>query len=264
MAVVPIDDILASAAVLDRLWPEERAAVGAMAPWRAREHLAGRALLRLLLTGPLGEAGARSPLVPEPGGRPRLPGFPRTGVSVSHSGPYVAAAVATGLDVGVDVQTPQEPSPGMLRRCCSPRTAARLAKLPPDRAARAFAEVWTVQEACVKANGTGLSGAPWRLPAEPGRPSGAWGGLRWQRLPWPATADPRHAAALAVAFGTPSADDGPPTPPSRSDFVPGPTPHSNSVSAPTPHSHFASAPPPGRGTARNRAGQDPAHRPAPR
>ncbi|CAM5322731.1 hypothetical protein STENM223S_10458 [Streptomyces tendae] len=115
VAVVPIDDILASAVVLDRLRPEERAAAGAMAPWRAREHLAGRALLRLLLTGPLGEAGARSPLVPEPGGRPRLPGFPRTGVNVSHSGPYVAAAVATGLDVGVDVQTPKNRHP----ECCA-------------------------------------------------------------------------------------------------------------------------------------------------
>ncbi|WP_158075142.1 hypothetical protein [Streptomyces sp. CB02400] len=46
-----------------------------------------------------------------------------------------------GLDVGVDVQTSRVPSSGMLRRCCLPRTAAQPAKMPPDRAARAFAEV---------------------------------------------------------------------------------------------------------------------------
>ncbi|WP_217249609.1 4'-phosphopantetheinyl transferase superfamily protein [Streptomyces sp. AC602_WCS936] len=201
VALVPIDEMLSDTTALGRLRPEELRTAATMASWRAREHLVGRALLRDLLVGSLGEEGARSPLVPEPNGRPRLSASPATGVSVSHSGPYAAAAIGVGLDVGVDVQIPRAPSSGMLHRCCLPRTAARLAKMPLDRAARAFAEVWSVQEACVKAHGTGLSGAPWRVPVEPGQSAGAWGSLRWQRLPWPTAADARDPAALAFAFG---------------------------------------------------------------
>jgi 4'-phosphopantetheinyl transferase len=239
VALVPIDEMLSATAALDRLRPEELRAAAAMAPWRAREHLAGRALLRLLLVEPLGEEGARSPLVPEPNGRPRLPASPSTGVSVSHSGRYAAAAIGMGVDIGVDVQAPRAPSSGMLRRCCTPRTAARLAKMPPDRAARAFAQVWTVQEACVKARGTGLSGAPWRVPAEPDRPAGAWGGLRWQRLPWPAAAGARHTA-LALAFGPPPGTHtrrdrgagGPPPEPLREDPLPTTAPRRSAPSFP--------------------------------
>ncbi|MEU0914276.1 4'-phosphopantetheinyl transferase family protein [Streptomyces althioticus] len=202
-----VDRVLATPAALDRLRPEEHRAAAAMAHWRAREHLAGRALLRMLLAAPAGETVARGPVVPEPAGRPRLPGSPRLGVSVSHSGPYVAAAVGVGLDIGVDVQVPVPPSPGMLRRCCPARTAARLAGLPSDRSADAFARVWTVQEACVKARGTGLSGAPWRVRANPDEAAGSWGGLCWRRLPWPPSAG-AGAGALACAYGPARAGSG--------------------------------------------------------
>jgi 4'-phosphopantetheinyl transferase len=111
--------------------------------------------------------------------------------------------------------------------------------MPPDRAARAFAQVWTVQEACVKARGTGLSGAPWRVPAEPDRPVGAWGGLRWQRLPWPAAAGARHTA-LALAFGPPPGTHtrrdrgagGPPPEPLREDPLPTTAPRRSAPSFP--------------------------------
>ncbi|MGA4803265.1 4'-phosphopantetheinyl transferase superfamily protein [Streptomyces lavendulocolor] len=202
LALARSDRVLAAPRVLDRLRPEERRAAAGMPPWRAAEHLAGRALVRHLLAGLLGEEGARGPVVPEPGGRPRLPGSPGTGISVSHSGPYAVAAVGAGADVGVDVQVPVPPSPRMLRRCCAPRTAARLTAMEPGPAALAFARVWAVQEACVKARGTGLAGAPWRVPADPDAPAGAWGSLRWCRLPRPAGAGP-EPAALACAFGPP-------------------------------------------------------------
>ncbi|MEU9801480.1 4'-phosphopantetheinyl transferase superfamily protein [Streptomyces sp. NPDC051000] len=202
LVVARAERVMTDAAALGRLRPEEHRAAADMAPWRGREHLAGRALLRLLLAEVRGEEDARGPVVPEPAGRPRLPGSPRTGVSVSHSGPYTAAAVGDALDVGVDVQVPRPPSTGMLRRCCPPDTAARLASMPPHRAARAFARVWTVQEACVKARGTGLPGAPWRVRADPDGPDGTWDALRWLRLPWPAGAG-TGTAALACAFGPP-------------------------------------------------------------
>ncbi|MGY1496677.1 4'-phosphopantetheinyl transferase family protein [Streptomyces sp. QTS52] len=200
LVLARVDRVLATPAALDRLRPEEHRTAAHMATWRGREHLAGRTLLRLLLAKVMDEEEARGPVVPEPAGRPRLPGAPHTGVSVSHSGPYTAAAVGDGLDIGVDVQVPRSPSPGMLRRCCPPETAARLASMESDNAAHDFARVWTVQEACVKARGTGLSGAPWRVPADPEGPDGTWGPLHWRRLAWLAAAG-TETAALACAFG---------------------------------------------------------------
>ncbi|MFE5035963.1 4'-phosphopantetheinyl transferase family protein [Streptomyces sp. NPDC056683] len=194
------DAVLSALEAVDRLRPEEYRSAATMAPWRGREHLAGRALLRLLLAEVAGEEDARAPVVPEPAGRPRLPGSPGTGVSISHSGSYVAAAVGAGLDVGVDVQVARPPSPAMVRRCCTPRTAARLASMAPDRAARVFARVWTVQEACVKAHGTGLSGAPWRVRAAPDGRAGTWGGLHWRRPPRPAAVC-AETITMACAFG---------------------------------------------------------------
>ncbi|WP_333746251.1 4'-phosphopantetheinyl transferase family protein [Streptomyces sp. IBSBF 2950] len=221
VALAPADAVLAAPAAVQRLRPEEYRSAAGMAAWRAREHLAGRALLRLLLAETAGEAGARAPVIPEPGGRPRLPGFPDTGVSISHSGPYAAAAVATGLDVGVDAQVPRPPSAALLRRCCAPGTAARLASQPPERAAVAFARIWAVQEACVKARGTGLSGAPWRVRAGPEGQDGSWGALQWRRPPWhdAAGAEP---VAVACAFGPPEAHPAHPAdaPRSRPDPAP--------------------------------------------
>jgi 4'-phosphopantetheinyl transferase len=198
VALARTDALLATPAALDRIRPEEYRSAAAMAAWRSREHLAGRALLRLLLAEVTGEQDARAPVIPEPAGRPRLPGSPRTGVSISHSGPYAAAAVGVGLDVGVDVQMPRPPSPAMVRRCCSPETALRLAPLSPERAAAAFARIWTVQEACVKARGTGLSGAPWLVRAEPDGQAGTWETLLWRRSPWSAS-EGSDTAALDCA-----------------------------------------------------------------
>ncbi|MGC9500923.1 4'-phosphopantetheinyl transferase family protein [Streptomyces sp. WG7] len=204
VALALADTVLATPRAVKRLRPEECRSAASMAAWRAREHLAGRALLRLLLAEVAGEEDARAPVVPEPNGRPRLPDCQNTGVSISHSGPYAAAAVATGLDVGVDAQVPRPPSAALLRRCCAPGTAARLANLPSERAALAFAQVWTVQEACVKARGTGLSGAPWRVRADPDGQAGTWGALHWRRPPWH-DAVGAEPVALACAFGPPEA-----------------------------------------------------------
>ncbi|MFD4504848.1 hypothetical protein [Streptomyces sp. NPDC058457] len=64
VALPPVDAVPATPAAVWRLRPEEyRSAVG-MAAWRAREHLAGRALLRLLLAEVADEEDARAPAVP--------------------------------------------------------------------------------------------------------------------------------------------------------------------------------------------------------
>ncbi|MFF5425405.1 MULTISPECIES: 4'-phosphopantetheinyl transferase family protein [unclassified Streptomyces] len=182
--------------------PADHADMSARAPWRRRQSLAARGLLRALLAEvcpgtedvPL-TAGAR--------GRPVLEGLPGLGVSLSHDGAddasggdLVAAAVAPGRRVGVDVQLPPGPdlSPGLIRRCLRER-AAELSRLPADRRALEFAWVWTVQEACVKADGTGVAGRPWSLDV-PVRPrTGTAGDLTWIAL--------RHLSVhpVSCAFG---------------------------------------------------------------
>ena len=74
-------------------------------PLRRRQYLAGRALLRELLghwpgVDPTTEIRAR------PGQAPTLPAWPSLRLSVSHSGPLVAAAVAD-QPVGIDVEEPR-------------------------------------------------------------------------------------------------------------------------------------------------------------
>ncbi|WP_052489790.1 4'-phosphopantetheinyl transferase superfamily protein [Streptomyces sp. 150FB] len=149
--------------------------------WRAERFLAGRATLRRLLSEvrpDLADAAVR----PGVRGRPCLAGHPDVGVSISHDGGLSAAAVAPGRRVGVDVQLPpDEPYEGMLRRCLKGH-AAQLEGLSAPELARELAWIWTVQESCVKAAGTGLAGRPWTIAVTPGHRHGRWGRYRWASL----------------------------------------------------------------------------------
>jgi len=161
-------------------------AAAAMPRWRAREHLAARILLRQLLAGALGDRAAQAPVRATAGGQPYLPGLPGIGVSLSHAGDLVSTAVSTsGGAVGVDVEPPRDPDPALASRCCGPAAAAALAAWPAADRSAEFSRMWTVKEACVKARGRGLAGAPWRVPVWPGQRSGTWDGLRWRSLPLP-------------------------------------------------------------------------------
>lgn len=160
---------------------EDLARAGRLPHWRAREFLAGRAALRRLLREVCPEL-ADAPVRPDASGRPRLAGRPDVGISVSHDGGITAAAVAPGRHVGVDVQLPaRDPPDGLLRRCLGEH-APRIARLPAPQRARELAWVWTVQESCVKAAGTGLAGRPWSVGVPPGRLRGRWGPYRWVSL----------------------------------------------------------------------------------
>ncbi|WP_396122726.1 4'-phosphopantetheinyl transferase family protein [Actinokineospora sp. UTMC 2448] len=146
---------------------------------RAERH-ASRALLGVLLDA-VGAGAQRLSRLDS--GRPVLPDRPDLAVSLSHSGGTVAAAVARGRSIGVDVQIPLDPSPGLLARCCGTAAARRLSDAPRPVRARAFARVWSVQEACVKATGEGLAGAPWRIPVGIDECGGDWRGHRWHVIP---------------------------------------------------------------------------------
>ncbi|MER5527456.1 4'-phosphopantetheinyl transferase superfamily protein [Streptomyces sp. NPDC002677] len=160
---------------------DDLAQAAGLLPWRAEEFLAGRATLRRLIREVRPDL-ADTAVRPDPQGRPCLVGHPDVGVSVSHDGGLSAAAVAPGRRVGVDVQLPPDrPSEGLLRRCLNGH-AAQLEKLPAPERARELAWVWTVQESCVKAAGTGLAGRPWTIPVTPGHRHGRWGRYRWASL----------------------------------------------------------------------------------
>jgi 4'-phosphopantetheinyl transferase len=176
----------------------DEAAAAVLPAWRVPEYLACRGLLRRLLTDTVGPDAAGTPLRARPGGQPYLAGHPDIGISMSHSGGTVAAAVGVGHPVGVDVQAPTAPSAGLVARCCTPDVADALAALPPARRDIELAAIWAVQEACVKAAGTGLSGAPWRIPVGYGQATGAWGAYRWRALRGP---DVPPAACAYAAEG---------------------------------------------------------------
>ncbi|MER7109837.1 4'-phosphopantetheinyl transferase family protein [Streptomyces sp. NPDC000229] len=169
----------------------------ALPEWRAREFLAGRGLLRRLLTAVRPELAAGA-VVPDPRGKPWLRACPEVGVSVSHSRGALAAAVALGARVGVDVQRPESAvTASFARRLLGERGAEELAGLPAARAAEEVAWVWTAQEACVKADGRGLAARPWTVGMAPGARTGWWGPYRWIAL------RERSATPLSCAFGPP-------------------------------------------------------------
>lgn len=181
--------------------PADLARADGMSAWRAREFLAGRAALRQLLHIVL-PGRDTAPVRRGERGEPRLAGHPDVGISVSHDGAEVAAAVAPGRWVGVDIQCPPPKAPErLLRRCLRERTE-QLAGLPPPDRARELAWVWTVQEACVKAAGTGLAGRPWTIDVPIGHRRGRWHTYTWTSL--------RDASAtpLSCAFRDLPGDEG--------------------------------------------------------
>lgn len=162
--------------------------------WRVPERLAARALLRHLVAEVAGERAAASPLAARAGGQPYLATRPDLGVSVSHAGGWVAAAVRPGGPVGVDVQVPLPVREGLLERCCTPSARRELARLSGPVRDEEFAWIWSVQEACVKAAGAGVAGRPWTIPVEVGQLAGRWRGFRWSALrgAWPVPVSCAH------------------------------------------------------------------------
>ncbi|MFE7855674.1 4'-phosphopantetheinyl transferase family protein [Streptomyces sp. NPDC057403] len=153
----------------------------ALSPRRAAERLAARRALRGLLAARFPEA-QDADVVYSRHGRPALAGRPDIGISVSHEGDAVAACAALGHAVGLDVQhPPPSVTDSLLRRCARGRAEA-LSRLPERLRAREFAWLWTVQEACVKAAGTGLAGRPWAIDVPLPALRGTWGTHHWISL----------------------------------------------------------------------------------
>ncbi|SFW81417.1 4'-phosphopantetheinyl transferase family protein [Amycolatopsis australiensis] len=187
LAAAPADEALAALPVPEWATREARG----LAPRRAREYLAVRALYAHLVTEV--DGGPASPLARTARGAPVVPGRPGLRVSLAHSDEVVAVALGRGRAVGVDVQDAGLPGPAMLRRCC-PAEAGRMTA-DPAAGGRDFARVWAAQEACVKATGQGIAGRPWRIPVTAAAVTG-----RWQDLTWTQLRGRESASALCCAF----------------------------------------------------------------
>jgi 4'-phosphopantetheinyl transferase len=99
------DDVLAS--FIGWLSPSETARYRAfLRPLRQRQFLIGRILLRQALGTLLGRAGRDICLLEQPGQAPRLlgTGSAGPGISISHSGPWVACAASVHSAVGLDIE----------------------------------------------------------------------------------------------------------------------------------------------------------------
>lgn len=174
-------------AVSDRLTappgghPDDVAAAVGMAGWRAEEFLAGRTLLRRLLAE-VAPGSEDLRVAPGPNGKPGLPDQADLAISIAHDAGHFAACVGVGRAVGIDVQQPAKHlAPGVVRRCVRAGHEAVNA-LPPAERSREFAWIWTTQEACVKAEGSGLAGGPWTVDVTPGQTTGTWKGFAWRSL----------------------------------------------------------------------------------
>ncbi|MFD6422957.1 4'-phosphopantetheinyl transferase family protein [Streptomyces sp. NPDC060198] len=167
-----------------------------------QDYREGRGLLRWSLNRVFGPRYATAPVIPDCRGKPVLLTDVRIGISVSHSGNAVAVAMAAGRDVGVDVQTPALPSPGLIARCCRPQDREWMASLPEGLRSRAFTALWTVQESCLKACGEGVAFRPGRVPVVPFQLAGRWRGHAWRVLP------PFAGDLVAVAVSGPPGSPG--------------------------------------------------------
>ncbi len=90
-----------------------------------------------------------------PYGKPYLRDWPDVHFNISHSGQYVACAVAD-QPVGIDVQIIEAYRPDVAARVCTGKELARL-RANDDPAAE-FTKLWTQKEAYLKALGCGITG----------------------------------------------------------------------------------------------------------
>lgn len=147
---------------MDGLDPHTRRRADELVVPLARERfLAGRAIVRSVLSTVTGIEADSLPVTYLPSGRPVVVDGPS--FSVSHSGSLILVAVApscpdaAGVDerveIGVDVEQVRNVVGwcGAARRLPDQQLAARLVGLPPRRGCAAFLRAWVRYEAGVKA-----------------------------------------------------------------------------------------------------------------
>ena len=127
--------------------------------------LAGRAILREILAGYLGEEPGSIRLSEGEFGKPHLSDHldaDSITFNLSHAGDLLLVAVAAGSEVGVDLEQVRLdladlPYRTMAERYFSPREQEDLFSLPASEQIDAFYRCWTRKEAYLKGTGTGFA-----------------------------------------------------------------------------------------------------------
>lgn len=128
-----------------------------------RQRVQQQFFLRLLLAAYLGCPGKSVQLARSDRGKPMLAGEHADSplrFNVSHSGDWLAIAVAEEVGVGIDIEVERRlPRAQLLaRRFLSPAEAEWLVELDEPFRSRQFLQQWTARESLVKARGCGLAG----------------------------------------------------------------------------------------------------------
>lgn len=144
----------------DWLTPTERSRLaGLSAPLRRRQFLAGHWRLRVLAAGFGGGVPADWRFSATAAGQPSLegPGGARLCASISHSGEWLAVAVAHRA-IGVDLEIPRRERDydALARHVFTPAEIARRDALAASERLAAFNTTWALKEAFGKREGKGL------------------------------------------------------------------------------------------------------------
>jgi 4'-phosphopantetheinyl transferase len=133
----------------------------------ADTYVVAHALWRSALCMALGTG--RAPLVFTGTGQPILPG---TGfaTSLSHTGRFIAIAIAIATTVGLDIEQdpPRMNLQALAASICTAREHAAVMALPIEAREAALLALWTRKEALLKAHGTGLGTDPASIDADGG------------------------------------------------------------------------------------------------
>ena len=124
--------------------------------------IAGRSLLRTILSSYVPLDPARLSFTYSQRGKPALKDLPGPGMlhfNVAHSKDLILIAVTRACAVGIDVEgiRPMNDAEEIAARFFSSRETAKLMALPKDERTTAFFKLWTRKEAWLKATGDGLS-----------------------------------------------------------------------------------------------------------
>jgi 4'-phosphopantetheinyl transferase len=160
-ASVSVPPAISSVLIRD-LSDDERARAARFRFQRDRDsYVVSRALLRQLLAAYTGDPPAWIRFGYGAQGKPAIAsaGSPSLSFNVAHSGDAVLLGFAADREIGVDVERMQNGMDfaGLAQSSFSLTERDAVLALAPEKRASLFYEYWTCKEACIKADGRGLS-----------------------------------------------------------------------------------------------------------
>lgn len=139
-------------------------------------YVVAHSALRNLLAQYLGVSAYRDRFSEGPNGKPALAPGASLRFNLSHSKGLALIALATGREVGVDIEAIDErvEIDGVAERFFSPEECRGLRTLPSDHQVAAFFHVWSQKEAYLKARGDGVAFGldHFDVTPDPARPAG--------------------------------------------------------------------------------------------